>query len=141
MDRRLILDKLESLRRCVRRVESRRPDTLAALEADLDLQDILALNLTRAVQVSVDVAAHLVTDLDVPPPGSMAGVFEALGRAGTLPPAVVDRMRAAVGFRNVAVHAYQSIDWAIVFCISHDRLGDFRAFAQAVVGALDHDLP
>lgn len=72
MDRRVVLDKLESLRRCIQRIESKRPDTLEALQADLDLQDILSLNLTRAVQVSVDVAAHLVADLDVPAPDTMA---------------------------------------------------------------------
>lgn len=136
MDRRVILDKLESLRRCVLRVEHKRPDTLEALQADPDLQDILSLNLTRAVQVSVDLAAHLVADLDVPAPETMAGVFAALGEAGVLSPELTGRMRAAVGFRNVAVHAYQSIDWAVVHRISHDHLDDFRAFAQAVLAAI-----
>jgi len=59
MDRRLIEDKLDALRRCVARVADKRPATIAALEADEDLQDILAVNLTRAVQLGVDVAAHL----------------------------------------------------------------------------------
>ena len=135
MDRRVVNEKLESLRRCIQRVESRRPDSVEALQADLDLQDILSLNLTRAVQVSVDLAAHLVAGLDVPAPSTMAGFFEALADAGVLSPEVADRMRSAVGFRNVAVHAYQSIDWAIVLAISHDQLDDFRAFASAVVQA------
>ena len=116
MDRRIVLAKLESLRRCVRRVESRRPETVEALEANIDLQDILTLNVTRAVQVAVDVASRIAVDLDAD---------------------VAARMRAAVGFRNVAVHAYQEIDWAVVFAVSHDRLGDFRAFARAVVEHLD----
>ena len=135
MDRRVVNEKLESLRRCIQRVESRRPDSVEALQADLDLQDILSLNLTRAVQVSVDLAAHLVAGLDVPAPSTMAGVFEALADAGVLSPEVADRMRSVVGFRNVAVHAYQNIDWAIVLAISHHQLDDFRAFASAVVQA------
>ncbi len=28
---------------------------------------------------------------------------------------VGERMRAAVGFRNIAVHDYESIDWQIVY--------------------------
>ena len=137
MDRRVVLDKVESLRRCVGRVEAKRPDALETLQADLDLQDILALNLTRAVQVSVDLAAHLVADLDVPAPDTMADAFSALGEAGVLDPPLVGRMRAAVGFRNVAVHAYQSIDWAIVHRICHEHLDDFRAFSRAVVDATE----
>lgn len=132
MDRRVVAEKLESLRRCVRRVEAKRPASAEALARDVDLQDIVSLNLTRAVQVSVDLAAHLAADLDVPAPETMADAFRALEDAGVLGADVAARMRAAVGFRNVAVHAYQSIDWAIVFAIAETHLDDFRAFARAV---------
>jgi len=37
-----------------------------------------------------------------------------------------------VGFRNIAVHAYRTIDWNIVFDIIQNRLTDFREFARAV---------
>ena len=45
MDRRVMADKLERLRRCVQRIEQKRPATLAALTGDVDLQDILSVNL------------------------------------------------------------------------------------------------
>lgn len=41
-------------------------------------------------------------------------------------------MRRAVGFRNVSVHAYQSLDRAIVHSIATRRLGDFVEFGKAV---------
>ena len=47
MDKLLIAQKLESLRRCVARIETRIPATAEALAADLDAQDILSLSLTR----------------------------------------------------------------------------------------------
>lgn len=56
MDKLILAEKLEALRRCVQRVEARRPDSVQALQADVDRQDILALNLTRAVQLCVDAA-------------------------------------------------------------------------------------
>ena len=87
------------------------------------------------VLASLANAAHLVADLDVPAPETMTGAFAALGEAGVLPPALTDRRRASVGFRNVAVHTNQSIDWAVVYRISHNLLGDFRAFAQALLNA------
>ena len=91
------------------------------------------------VLASLANAAHLVADLDVPAPETMAGAFAALGEAGVLPPALTDRRRAAVGFRNMAVHAYQPIDWAVVYRISHDHLNDFRTFAQAVLDATEEE--
>ena len=132
MDRRVVDEKLESLRRCLARVEARRPASVEALQADPDVRDILALNLTRAVQVSVDLAAPLA----VPAPATMADAFRVLAEAAVISPEVGARMVAAVGFRNVAVHAYQAIDWAVVFAISHHHLGDFRAFARSVLLAL-----
>lgn len=62
MDKQLINQKFESLRRCVDRIESKLPRSVDTLKTDLDLQDIIALNLTRAVQVCVDVAAHWLSE-------------------------------------------------------------------------------
>ena len=137
MDRAVIDRKLESLRRGLERVEERRPATLEALLGDADAQDILSLNLTRAVQLCVDIGAHVLADLEGPAPETMGGTFEALAAAGVLDAELSSRMRAAVGFRNVAIHSYQEIDRAIVFAISREHLVDFERFARAVIDVLE----
>ncbi|WP_272506911.1 type VII toxin-antitoxin system HepT family RNase toxin [Salinibacter ruber] len=137
MDRELIEEKLDSLRRCVRRVDEKRVSTVEDLEQDWDTQDILTVNLTRAVQLCVDVAAHLIAETDRPSPETMAEAFDHLQEMGVLSEELAHRLQGAVGFRNVAVHAYRSIDWTIVHSISHERLGDFRAFAHQVMRHLD----
>ena len=85
MDRELIEEKLESLRRCVRRIEDKRPEHVDALLQDQDLQDILALNIARAVQLSVDIAAHVIAESEARPPETMAGSFDVLSQLGVLP--------------------------------------------------------
>jgi Protein of unknown function DUF86. len=85
MDRELIEEKLESLRRCVRRVEEKRLSSVEALEEDWDTQDILSVNLTRAVQLSVDIGAHIVAESDQPSPDTMAEAFGRLHDMGLLP--------------------------------------------------------
>jgi uncharacterized protein YutE (UPF0331/DUF86 family) len=70
MDQYLIEEKLEALRQCVGRIEAKRPATVKILAADSDLQDIVALNLTRAVQLCVDIAAHIIADSNIPGPGN-----------------------------------------------------------------------
>lgn len=137
MDRLIVERKLDSLNRCLARVVSRRPATVDALEADIDLQDVLVLNLSRAVQICVDLATHLLSGLHVPPPDTMGAAFDRLAQAGILDAGLALRMRKAVGFRNIAVHAYDSIDWAIVFAIATERLQDFEAFARLVAARLD----
>lgn len=132
MDRLIVDHKLDSLRRCLARIAAKRPSCVAALEGDLDLQDVLVLNLSRAVQICVDLASHLLAERDLPAPGTMGEAFDQLAQAGVIEPALALRMKKAVGFRNIAVHAYDTINWHIVLAIATDGLHDLEDFARAV---------
>lgn len=132
MDRDLIETKLDMLRHCVQRLGRKCPASSEQLSRDQDLQDIIAMNLARAVQLSVDIAAHILAERGSPPPNTMAESFEILQKEGILDEETATRMQKAVGFRNIAVHAYEKIDWCIVHAICRDRLGDFTRFAQAI---------
>ena len=71
MDREVVEQKLESLRRCLQRIAARCPADAALLITDFDLQDIVSLNLSRAVQLCVDIGAHLIAGMAIAPPDSM----------------------------------------------------------------------
>jgi uncharacterized protein YutE (UPF0331/DUF86 family) len=133
MDRDLVETKLESLRRCVDRIADKTPSSADQLLRDPDAQDIIALNLQRAVQLSVDLASHLIAETDAVPPSTMAENFEILQKLHIINPALADRLTKAVGFRNIAVHSYQSINWNVVYQICKQHLEEFRQFTKAVV--------
>ena len=137
MDREVVDQKLESLRRCLLRIESKCPADALVLAADVDLQDILALNLSRAVQISVDIGAHLIASMDVPPPGTMGQTFDLLAQEGVLSSELASGLKKSVGFRNIAVHNYDSINWLIVYNIVKNHLGEFSEFAKAIVDWLE----
>lgn len=137
MDREVVEQKLESLRRCLRRIETKCPADAATLASDLDLQDIVSLNLSRAVQISVDIGAHLIAGMEVPPPDTMGQTFDILAQAGVLNSELAVSLKKAVGFRNVAVHSYENINWEIVHSIVKYHLADFSAFAKVVAMRLD----
>lgn len=133
MDPQLISQKLESLRRCIHRLETRCPASVETLSTDLDAQDIVALNLTRAVQLSVDIALHWIAEHpEIKAPATMGESFAAIAEAGVISVDLAERLRKAVGFRNLAVHNYEEINWAIVFSICKHRLGDFRDFGRDI---------
>lgn len=132
MDRLIVGRKLDSLRRCLARIEAKRPSNVETLENDIDLQDVLVLNLSRAVQICVDLASHLLSDVDLPPPNTMGESFERLAQAGIIDNELALRMKKAVGFRNIAVHAYEAINWQIVFAIVTQGMRDLNRFAQVV---------
>jgi uncharacterized protein YutE (UPF0331/DUF86 family) len=132
MDREVIAAKIEILRRCVERIKEKTPTSADILLHDHDLQDIICINLERAVQTCVDLAAHIIAESDMPAAVSMSETFEQLAMNGVISIELASRMRKAVGFRNIAVHAYQAIDWGIVYSIVTTRLTDFVDFARAV---------
>ena len=135
MDKDVASAKIESLRRCLQRIKDKTPESAAILEGDHDLQDIICLNLERAVQVCVDLASHLIADSDLPSPATMGESFDRLQNLGLISPELASSMKKAVGFRNIAVHAYQDVNWRIVYSIVTRRLDDFRSFAAAVARA------
>lgn len=133
MDRVVLENKIESLRRCIARVTSKCPPTVEGLAADIDAQDVVVLNLSRAVQLCVDIAMHRLTDLNVATPQTMGEAFTALASQGIIHAELCQRMRSAVGFRNLAVHNYDNISWAVVHAIATTHLDDFRAFAKSML--------
>lgn len=132
MNKAVVNRKLDSLQRCLQRVRYRCPADLQTLANDPDSQDIVVLNLSRAVQLCVDLAVLCLAEIGQPPPQSMGEAFEQLATAGRLEPALATRLRKAVGFRNLAVHNDVPIDWAIVHAIATQHLDDFENFARAV---------
>ena len=137
MDRKVIEQKLESLRRCLQRVADKCPPDPETLSRDPDLQDIVAINLTRAVQLCVDIGAHLIAGMQVPPPDTMGQTFDVLAMGGAIPEKLATQLKKAVGFRNIAVHNYGEIDWAIVHSIARHQLGDFTEFAKVISSRLN----
>lgn len=133
MDWSLIEQKLESLRRALHRVKEKCPHDVETLMQDMDAQDIVALNLTRAVQVCVDIGAHLVSNTEISPPDTMGQIFDALAACQFIGADLAERMKKAVGFRNLAVHNYDAINWFIVHAIATNHLTDFEDFARAVI--------
>lgn len=130
-----IQDKLVSLSRCVHRIEDQGDLSQEVLEADIDKCDIVVLNIERAVQLCVDIGGSILSAKGLDAPKTMAETFTLLEEAGIMNASLSSSMRAAVGFRNIAVHQYSALKMDIVSKIARERLGDFRAFAAMAADA------
>jgi uncharacterized protein YutE (UPF0331/DUF86 family) len=128
----VIASKLESLRRCLDRITSKKPGTLDQLLGDIDLQDILALNLERSIQLCVDIANHILSTLDDSPAMTMAESFERLSEKEIISKEMAKNLRSAVGFRNLSVHAYDKIDWNLVWTNFESDLRDLVNFVEII---------
>ena len=136
MDETVILSKLDALSRCIARIRVKTPTSVDALTDDFDCQDIISINLERAIQTCVDIAAHILADRNIPAAATMAEGFDLLCKQEIIPEALATRLKKAVDFRNISVHAYQTIDWNIVYSIITKRLDDFPEFARHICASL-----
>ena len=84
------------------------------------------------MQVCVDIGAHLISGMEVPPPDTMGQTFDLLAQAGVLTEALASSLKKAVGFRDIAVHSCEAINWHIVHSIAKNHLADFSEFARVV---------
>jgi uncharacterized protein YutE (UPF0331/DUF86 family) len=91
--------------------------------------------LQLAIQCCIDIAGALAADVDGPSAETYAGYFDALRNDG-LDAGLADRLKLAVGLRNVLVHDYLDLDEDIVWS-SLDHLDDLRWFAAFALGRLD----
>jgi len=133
MDKIVLEKKIDSILRCLNRIEGRLPKTETKFFNDYDAQDVVILNLTRAVQLSVDIATHILATTQVASPSTMADAFVHLERTQIITAEIADKMKRAVGYRNVAVHAYDDINLSITYEIAQRHLGDFKQFIQQIL--------
>ena len=132
MNREVMDRKLESLARCVTRIEEKLPESADDLADDHDRQDIIAVNLERAVQTCVDIASHMTAAANRPIPETMREQFPALAGEGVLEGALAEAMAKAVGLRNLAVHDYSALDWMQLHEYLPTALADLRSFAEQI---------
>ncbi|WP_078737670.1 type VII toxin-antitoxin system HepT family RNase toxin [Nitrosomonas europaea] len=94
--------------------------------------ELLQLNLTRAVQLCIDIGSHILSHTNCPAPQTMGSVFTLLQEASVISSTTSQQLKKAVGFRNIAVHQYEAINWEIVYTISQHSPQDFCRFAQEI---------
>lgn len=136
IDTEVIDARLRELSHRLKRVAAKKPTSLRRLIEDEDLQDIVSRNLELAIQACIDIAMHLCGAHDVVP-ASSGEAFTALADKNLVPRALAQRLRRAVGLRNVLVHEYVEIDWKIVQQVIERDTADLAAFGRAVLKLIE----
>ena len=133
VERAIVLAKVAAIERCLVRISEVRSDERRKALLPVDVDDIVAVNLQRAAQAAIDLAMHVAASEGYGLPGDLAEGFTLLEKNAVIDPELAERLRRMVGFRNIAVHQYQTLDPAIVEAIATTHVDDLRRFAARVV--------
>lgn len=128
----IILNKIDMISRCIRRIHDVYEGNSANLD-DYTKQDSIILNLQRACEASIDLAMHLVAVKRLGIPQNSRDSFELLCRNSFISDDTAIRLKRMAGFRNIAVHDYQTIQMEIVVKIIEDHLQDFEQFIKEIL--------
>lgn len=128
----IILNKVQVIKRCIKRINEEYEDNPQNLQ-NYTKQDSIILNLQRACEATIDLAMHLIAEKDLGLPQSSRDAFEILYQNNIINIELSERLKAMVGFRNIAVHDYQSINLNILQSIIKIHLRDLELFTEKLL--------
>lgn len=133
MDDDVLLNKAATIERCVARAREEYAAAGADFATNFSRQDAAVLNIQRACEAALDIGHHLIRRHRLGVPQSARSVFDLLAQAGWIEVALAESLKKMVGFRNIAVHDYQSLLLPITEKIIAEHLGEFLQFTAALL--------
>ncbi|MDZ7812883.1 MAG: DUF86 domain-containing protein [Ideonella sp.] len=129
----VLINKAATIERCVARAREEYHADPASFASNFTRQDAAILNIQRACEAALDMGQHLIRRDKLGVPQSARDVFTLLAQAGRITPTMAEELKRMVGFRNIAVHDYQTLQLAITVSIIEKHLDEFLDYSQTLV--------
>jgi len=128
----VIYNKVEIIEICLIRINEVYDNNTENLK-DYTKQDSIILNIQRICEACIDLAMHIVSEKKLGIPQNSRDAFEVLCSNGIINSNLMNKLKAMVGFRNIAVHNYQAINLKIVQEIIEKHIGDISEFSKIII--------
>jgi uncharacterized protein YutE (UPF0331/DUF86 family) len=129
----VLINKAATIERCVARAREEYARNPATFATDFTRQDAAILNIQRACEAALDMGQHLIRREKLGVPQSTRDVFTLLAQGGWVDATQAEGLKRMVGFRNIAVHDYQTLQLPITVSIITAHLDEFLQYSQAVL--------
>lgn len=128
----IILNKIETIKRCIKRINEEYEGDPKNLN-DYRRQDSIILNVQRLCEASIDIATHYIRKNKLGIPQTSKENFEILSNNNIISEKLSLRLQGMVGFRNIAVHDYQSLNLKIVEKVVEEYIYDSLELAKMIL--------
>lgn len=129
----VLINKAATIERCVARAREEYAADPDGFAQDYTRQDAAILNIQRACEAALDMWQHLIRRERLGVPQSARDVFALLAQGGWIDAELADFLKRMVGFRNIAVHDYQSLQLPITVSIIRNHLDDFLTYSRTLL--------
>ena len=128
----VVYNKCAIIERCIQRIHEEYENNPKNLES-YTKQDSIILNIQRGCEAAIDLAMHIIAENKWGIPQSSREAFDILRQENYLAESLTESLKSMVGFRNIAVHNYQSLNLKIVRQIIEQHLDDLKEFSSTVL--------
>ena len=129
----VLINKAATIERCVARAREEYFSDPASFASNFTRQDAAILNIQRACEAALDMGQHLIRRERLGVPQSARDVFALLAQAGRIELPLAQGLQRMVGFRNIAVHDYKTLQLPITVAIIEKHLDEFLQYSKALL--------
>ncbi len=137
LDRHAVEERLSYIDAMLHRLKGYRGLSFEQFSQDETRCHAALYELQTTLEAMTDIGNHLIAALGFRKPHERVEIVMILAENGIISQPLAERLRQAVGLRNLLVHGYLRIALGVVHRIIQERLGDIEAFCQAVVTLLE----
>lgn len=137
VDRELIMVKVSKLQQYIKYLERLRESRLKDFIEDFMLSGAAERYLQVSIECMIDIGNEIISSLQLQRPEKYRDIPYILARGKIIPEDFADVMGSMIGFRNLLVHDYASINLELVYKFLQTRLTDFKQFIEYIVRWLE----
>ena len=128
----VILNKIEIIKRCISRAKEEYDGNPKNL-GNYTKQDSVTLNIQRACEAVIDLGMHVIAERGLGIPQTSRDTFDILQNNKIIGHEMSEKLKAMIGFRNIAIHNYQKLNLKIIQAIIEKDLKDLLHFADVIL--------
>ena len=129
----VLINKAATIERCVARAREEYQRDPASFAEDYTRQDAAVLNVQRACEAALDMGQYLIRRERLGVPQSARDVFNLLAQGDWLDVELAEALKRMVGFRNIAIHDYQTLQLPITVKVITHHLDEFLRYSERIL--------
>ena len=129
----VLLNKAATVERCVARAREEFFADPEGFAQNYTRQDAAILNIRRACEAVIDMGQQVIRQRGLGLPQSSRDVFALLASANLITLDLAEAMKKMIGFRNIAVHDYKSVQLAITENVIENHMDEFLMFSALIL--------
>ena len=139
IEKSLITTKLSKLREYQRFLNELQTTSIEDLTSDFKTRGAVERYLQVSIECIVDIGNEIISSLQLQRPERYRDIPIILAEAKIIPKIFAEKIASMIGFRNLLVHDYASMDLNLVYEFLQTRLPDFEAFTKYIAKWLEKE--